>query len=99
MLWTNNDLVKYDDVLNTISEKTGYDKQIIHEILMVFEDVVNHNLIDGKGIKLHDYSKITHAVNKKGKQLTKFIVFLLKDRSTNDLFSQIESQIEELKKQ
>lgn len=99
MLWTNNDLVKYDDVLNTISEKTGYDKQIIHEILMVFEDVVNHNLIDGKGIKLHDYSKITHAVNKKGKQLTKFIVFLLKDRSTNDLFSQIESQIKELKKQ
>lgn len=99
MLWTNNNLVKYDDVLNTISEKTGYDKQIIHEILMVFEDVVNHNLIDGKGIKLHDYSKITHAVNKKGKQLTKFIVFLLKDRSTNDLFSQIESQIEELKKQ
>lgn len=98
MLWTNEDLVKYDDVLNVISEKTGYEKQVIHEILMVFQDVVNHNLMEGKGIKLHDYSKITHAVNKKGKQLTKFIVFLLKDRGTNDLFSQIEDKVKELKK-
>jgi len=85
----NKDLLQYSRLLYLIHETTGYDQQIIHEILKVTELIVNEYLKQGKGIKLHDNTVITHSLMRNGKYNSQVIVYKPKKYKVTDYFKNV----------
>lgn len=85
--WHNTDYQTYNDLINYINEHSDIDKQIISDVLSLFEEFAINSLEQGKGIKMLNKTKITHHQIMKGNKINKLVDFRVGQINSKDLFS------------
>lgn len=85
--WHNTNYQTYDELINYINEHSDIDKQVISDVLSLFEEFSMNQLREGKGIKMLNKTKITHHQIMKGKKINKLIDFRIGQIKDKELFT------------